>query len=196
MSLLFFVTNSACWAFAADVGIAYILERLHQIQLLCDHQELAYTPKDPPWRVSMTVVSFRHIDGSIYSVIDKTVWRPTLVTPILVAGIFRPLHTTSNHFRPLQTTSDHFRPLQTASNHFNQPLQTTSGPKCSVHQPLQATSTHFKRDVGGNKGFHHYLYNLQVTTCIRCMISNLNKSHQGWDRPKKQPTFRKPKHFI
>ena len=47
----FFVTNSTFGDFVADVGIAYILERLyriHQIQLLCDHQELAYTPKDPP----------------------------------------------------------------------------------------------------------------------------------------------------
>ena len=39
------------WDFVADVGIAYILEtlyRIHQIRLLCDHQELACTPEDPP----------------------------------------------------------------------------------------------------------------------------------------------------
>ena len=73
------------WDFVADVGIAYILERLyriHQIRLLCDHQELACTPEDPPWRVSMKEMSFRNICGNIYWVIDKTVWKPTLVTPI------------------------------------------------------------------------------------------------------------------
>ena len=90
MSLLFFVTNSTFWDFVADVGIAYILERLyriHQIRLLCDHQELACTPKDPPWRVSMKEMSFRNIYGNIYWVIDKTVRTHTLVTPIFVAGI-------------------------------------------------------------------------------------------------------------
>ena len=33
-----------------DVGIVYKhggFHRIHQIQLLCDYQELAYTPKDP-----------------------------------------------------------------------------------------------------------------------------------------------------
>ena len=92
MSSLFFVTNSTFWDFVADVGIAYILERLyriHQIQLLCDHQELAYTPKDPPWRVSMTQMSFRIIYGNIYWVIEKNVWKPTLVTPFIY-GIFFP----------------------------------------------------------------------------------------------------------
>ena len=39
------------WDVVAVVGIAHILERLyriHQIRLLCDHQELACTPEDPP----------------------------------------------------------------------------------------------------------------------------------------------------
>ena len=82
-------------------------------------------PKDPPWRVSMTEMSFINIDGNgnIFWVIDKTLWKSNSATPIFFAGIFR----------PLQTTSNHFRSLQTASNHFNQPLQTTPGPKWSVH---------------------------------------------------------------
>ena len=68
----------------------------------------------------------------------------------------------------MHTTSNYFRPLQTASNHFNQTCQTTPGPKCSVHQQLQATSTHCKRDVGDNKGFHHYLYNFPWPVMGNC----------------------------
>ena len=64
MPWLFFVTTLTFLDFLDDVGIAYILERLyriHQIQLLGDHQELACTPKDPPRRVSMTQMSFRFV---------------------------------------------------------------------------------------------------------------------------------------
>ena len=61
--------------------------QFHQIPLLCDHQELACTPKDPPRRVSITQMSFGVFYGNIYWVIDKTVWKPTLMTPICFAGI-------------------------------------------------------------------------------------------------------------
>ena len=62
--LLIFVTDLTFWDRVADVGIAHIPERLyriHQIQLLRDQLELAYTQKDPPRRVSMTEMSFRVI---------------------------------------------------------------------------------------------------------------------------------------
>ena len=50
-------------------------------------------------------------------------------------------------FRPLQTTSDRFKPFQsTTSNHFR--------------SQMQRPPTTFKRDVGGNKGIHHYSYNV------------------------------------
>ena len=61
--------------------------RIHQFQLLCDHQELASTPKGPPRRVSMKEMSFRNIYGNIYSVIGKTVSKPILVTPVRFAEI-------------------------------------------------------------------------------------------------------------
>ena len=67
-----------------------MLERvfqIHQFQLLCDHQELAITPKGPPRRVSMKEMSFSNIYGHIYQVIDRTVSKPTLVTPISFAEI-------------------------------------------------------------------------------------------------------------
>ena len=54
----------------ADVGIAnkYAREsfQLQQIQLLCDHQELACTPKDPPRRVNMKGMSFRNVYRTNY----------------------------------------------------------------------------------------------------------------------------------
>ena len=45
--------------FLDDAGIAYTLERLYrirQIQFLCDHQKLPYTPIDPRRRVGMTEI--------------------------------------------------------------------------------------------------------------------------------------------
>ena len=144
---LFSVTNLTFRDFLDDVGIAYKHKRFyrnHQLQVLCDHQELAYTPKDPPWRVSMTEMSFRNTYGNIYWVIDKTVWKPTLLTPFFshalngprTAGIFRPLQSTSSHFRPLETTSiNHFKPLLVPNpasiNHFK-PLQPTSNEMLEV----------------------------------------------------------------
>ena len=54
----------------ADVGIAnkYTREsfQLQQGQLLCDHHELARTPKDPPRRVNMNEMGFRDIYETIY----------------------------------------------------------------------------------------------------------------------------------
>ena len=44
----------------SDVRILYRQLRFykfHQISLLCDHQELACTPKDPPRRVDMNEMS-------------------------------------------------------------------------------------------------------------------------------------------
>ena len=69
---------------------AYMLERIfktQQLQLLCDHHELACTPKDPLRRVNMKEMSFRSIHGTIYWVIDNTVSEPTLVTPTSFAPI-------------------------------------------------------------------------------------------------------------
>ena len=43
---------------------AYVLERvfrIHEFQLLCDHQALTCTPKDPPRRVCMQERSYRNI---------------------------------------------------------------------------------------------------------------------------------------
>ena len=48
------------WNFLDVVGILYKHIRFyqfHQIQLLCDHQELACTSKDPPRRVDMKEMS-------------------------------------------------------------------------------------------------------------------------------------------
>ena len=47
----FFVNHLTFLDVVDDVGVAYRqggFYRIHQIQFLCDHQELAYTPKDPP----------------------------------------------------------------------------------------------------------------------------------------------------
>ena len=63
------------------------LFRIHQFQLLCDHQALACTPKGPPRRVSVKEMSFGNISGHIYSVINQTVSKPTLVTPTRFAEI-------------------------------------------------------------------------------------------------------------
>ena len=114
-----FVTHVTFLHFLDDVGVAYThkgFDRNHQIQFLCDRQELAYTPKGKPLRVSMIEMSFIHICGSIYWVIDKAGWKPTRATQFCCAGIFR----------SPQTTSNHFNPLQTASNHCNQLLQTSA----------------------------------------------------------------------
>ena len=61
--------------------------KTEQFQLLCDHQELSCTPKDPPGRVNMNEMSFRNIYGTFFGVVDKTVSEPTLVTPIRFAEI-------------------------------------------------------------------------------------------------------------
>ena len=58
-----------------------------QIQLLCYNQELACTPNDPPRRVNMNETNFRNMYGKNDRVIDKTVSKPTLVTPIRFAEI-------------------------------------------------------------------------------------------------------------
>ena len=66
------------------VGILYKHVRFfqfHQIALLRDHQKLACTSKDPPWRVDMKDMSLIFLYKNIYWVIDKTVWKPTLVDP-------------------------------------------------------------------------------------------------------------------
>ena len=56
-----------------------------QIQLLCYNQELACTPNDPPRRVNMNETNFRIFYGKNDRVIDETVSKPTLVTPICFA---------------------------------------------------------------------------------------------------------------
>ena len=54
--------------------------QFHEIGLLCDHQELACTSKDPPRRVDMKEMSLIFWGKNISWVIEKTVWKPTLVT--------------------------------------------------------------------------------------------------------------------
>ena len=45
---------------------------------------------DPPWRVSMTEMSCRHINGNIYWVFDKTVWNHILVTHTIIRRSIAP----------------------------------------------------------------------------------------------------------
>ena len=51
-----------------------------EIGLLCDHQELACTSKDPPRRVDMKEMNLIFWGKNISWVIEKTVWKPTLLT--------------------------------------------------------------------------------------------------------------------
>ena len=53
--------------------------KFHQISLLCDHQELACTPKDPPRRVDMNEMSLICFCNQNDWVIDKNVWKPALL---------------------------------------------------------------------------------------------------------------------
>ena len=51
-----FVVFMTSFKFLDVVSVLYKHVRFyqfHQIPLLCDHQELACTPKDPPWRVDI-----------------------------------------------------------------------------------------------------------------------------------------------
>ena len=70
MPLKVFVADLTFCDFLAGVVIASIYARagfrIHQFQLLCDHQELASTPKGPPGQVSMKEMSFRNIYGRIH----------------------------------------------------------------------------------------------------------------------------------
>ena len=68
--------------------------RFHEIHLLCDHQELACTPKDPPWRVNMKerssfvlehLLSYRQNRLKTYSC--GTVWKPHMCSYILIEWI-------------------------------------------------------------------------------------------------------------
>ena len=52
----------------------------HQVPLLCDRQELASTPKDPPRRVEMEEMSLIVLQENASSC-DKTVRKPTLGEP-------------------------------------------------------------------------------------------------------------------
>ena len=76
-----------------------MLERvfgIHLFQLVCDHQELAYTRQDPPWRVSTTQVSFRIIYENSHRVIEKSVWNHTLVNPFKYGNLFPTLNVVHN----------------------------------------------------------------------------------------------------
>ena len=53
--------------------------KCHQISFLCDHQELACTPKDPPRRVDMNERSLISFYNQNCWVIDKNVWKPALL---------------------------------------------------------------------------------------------------------------------
>ena len=62
---------------------AYMLDRvfwLHQLNILCDQQELACTPTGQPHRVDMKEMSCRNMYGQIDWGIFKTVSKPTLCT--------------------------------------------------------------------------------------------------------------------
>ena len=56
----------------------HMFYQLHQVPLLCDHQELACTLEDPPRRVDVNEMSLISFHKNNYCVIDKTVWTPTL----------------------------------------------------------------------------------------------------------------------
>ena len=62
------------------------LYQFHQISLLYDHQELACTPKDPPRRagIKMSLTSFYK---KMYWVVDKAVWKPSLVEQFKTAYV-------------------------------------------------------------------------------------------------------------
>ena len=64
------------------VGISFMHVRFyqfHQSSLVCDHHELACTPKDPPRRFDMIEMSLICFQNKKYWVIDKTVWKLALV---------------------------------------------------------------------------------------------------------------------
>ncbi len=128
ISWLFFCNTLTFCDFLDDVGIAYKHEgcyRVHQIQLLFDHhQQLAYTPKDPHWRVSRRKgVSEICIETSVELSI-KNAWTLMPVTCIFCCW-------------NLQTSSDRLKPLQsTTSNHFNEMLWVIQGSIiiCIIHR--------------------------------------------------------------
>ena len=62
--------------------------KFHQISLLCDHQELACTPKDPPRRVDMNERSLISFCNQNHWVIDKNVRKPALLD-LLARGHLR-----------------------------------------------------------------------------------------------------------
>ena len=69
------------WDFLNVVGILYKhirFYKFHQIPLLCDRQELACTPKDPPRRVDMNEISLICFYNKNHWVINKNVWKPAL----------------------------------------------------------------------------------------------------------------------
>ena len=71
------------WVFWIFLMLEYYrhirFHKIHQIPLLCYHQELACTPKDPPRRVDMKETGLISFYNKIEWTIDKTVWKPTLV---------------------------------------------------------------------------------------------------------------------
>ena len=57
---------------------AWLLQ-ISSIPNLCDHQALAHTSKDPPQRIDMNEMSLIKCYKKVHWVIDKTVWKPSLL---------------------------------------------------------------------------------------------------------------------
>ena len=87
----YFLRNYCLYAILGFfVRISYKHKRcyqFHNISLLFNHQGLACTPKDPPRRVDRNERSLISFYKTIYCVIDKTVWKPTLVKPFQTANV-------------------------------------------------------------------------------------------------------------
>ena len=65
-----------CLNFSDVVRILYehvSFHQFHRIPLSCDHQGLAYTPKDPPGRVDIKKISVFLCLKKMYCIIDITV---------------------------------------------------------------------------------------------------------------------------
>ena len=85
LSLLSFLWGFGFLDFWDVVGILYKHMRcyqFHQISILCDHQRLACTQKDPPRRVDMNEMSLISFRKNTDWIIDKTVWKLTLLEPL------------------------------------------------------------------------------------------------------------------
>ena len=73
----------------ADVGMTSIYARggweIQQFQLLCDHQELACTPKNPPRQVSVNEMNFKNM---VIACCNRNYLIPTIIDVELLFILF------------------------------------------------------------------------------------------------------------